>query len=284
MPHPSVQDGLGLVRTKHVHPMTRPRAGRLAFTLVEVLVVIGVIVILLGILLPGLASVRRESLASSCLSNLRQISIAHLSYMTVHKERFADVGLPHGSLGAPERSFLNTLKPYSDEPLMFRSPLDTSPHWPADLGGEGEPINNGSPPLYRLTSYGMNNYLSRTFSPLAALEGAGAGADALSRVRSPESTICFLRMVDRGLYASSDHPHVEEWDPDPSSSADSPSVAASQVQVNSIDQGKPSESSRSSWSFIDGRVQAIEFGRLFETSTSNRFDPAISASMQSGLQ
>ena len=264
--------------------MTRPRAGRLAFTLVEVLVVIGVIVILLGILLPGLASVRRESLASSCLSNLRQISIAHLSYMTVHKERFADVGLPHGSLGAPERSFLNTLKPYSDEPLMFRSPLDTSPHWPADLGGEGEPINNGSPPLYRLTSYGMNNYLSRTFSPLAALEGAGAGADALSRVRSPESTICFLRMVDRGLYASSDHPHVEEWDPDPSSSADSPSVAASQVQVNSIDQGKPSESSRSSWSFIDGRVQAIEFGRLFETSTSNRFDPAISASMQSGLQ
>jgi prepilin-type N-terminal cleavage/methylation domain-containing protein len=116
--------------------MQRPRAGLRAFTLVEVLVVIGVIVILLGILLPSLAGIRRESLASSCLSNLRQISIAHLSYMAVHKERFCDVGLPHGSLGAPERSFVNTLKPYSDGPLMFRSPLDASPHWPVELGGE----------------------------------------------------------------------------------------------------------------------------------------------------
>jgi type II secretory pathway pseudopilin PulG len=264
--------------------MQRPRAGLRAFTLVEVLVVIGVIVILLGILLPSLAGIRRESLASSCLSNLRQISIAHLSYMAVHKERFCDVGLPHGSLGAPERSFVNTLKPYSDGPLMFRSPLDASPHWPVELGGEGTPVNEGSVELYRLTSYGMNNYLSRTFSPLAALEGPGAGADALGRVRSPDSTVCFLRMADRGLYASSDHPHVEEWDPDPATTSDSVMLAATQLQVNSIDGQAPGESSRSTWSFVDGRVQAIEFGRLFESSTSNRFDPAVSTAMQSGLQ
>ncbi len=264
--------------------MTRPRAGRLAFTLVEVLVVIGVIVILLGILLPGLASVRRESLASSCLSNLRQLSLAHLSYMAIHKERFADVGLPHGSLGVPARSFVNTLKPYCDQQLVLRSPLDTSPHWPVELGGEGEPVNNGTPPLYRLTSYGMNNYLSRTFSPTAAIEGAGAGADALARVPSPSTTVCFLRMADRGAYASSDHPHVEEWDPDPTTTSDSARLAATQLQVNSIDGQAPSESSRSTWAFLDGRVQAIEFVRLFESSTSNRFDPAVSTAMQSGLQ
>ena len=271
MPHPSVQDGLGIVRTKHVHPMTRPRAGRLAFTLVEVLVVIGVIVILLGILLPGLASVRRESLASSCLSNLRQLSVAHLSYMAVHKDRFADVGLPHGSLGTPARSFVNTLKPFCDDQLVLRSPLDTSPHWPVELGGEGESVNNGTPSLYRLTSYGMNNYLSRTFSPAAAIEGVGAGADALARVPSPSTTVCFLRMVDRGAYASSDHPHVEEWGAFPVPAT----AAASQVQINSIDAGKPGAASRSTWSFVDGHTASAEFSTVFESTAANQFDPGL---------
>ncbi len=251
--------------------MTRPRAGRLAFTLVEVLVVIGVIVILLGILLPGLASVRRESLASSCLSNLRQLSVAHLSYMAVHKDRFADVGLPHGSLGTPARSFVNTLKPFCDDQLVLRSPLDTSPHWPVELGGEGEPVNNGTPPLYRLTSYGMNNYLSRTFSPAAAIEGVGAGADALARVPSPSTTVCFLRMADRGAYASSDHPHVEEWGSFPVPAA----AAASQVQINSIDAGKPGAASRSTWSFVDGHTASAEFSTVFESTTANQFDPGL---------
>lgn len=243
----------------------------MAFTLVEVLVVIGVIVILLGILLPGLASVRRESLASSCLSNLRQISIAHLSYMAVHKERFADVGLPHGSLGTPARSFVNTLKPFCDDQLVLRSPLDTSPHWPVELGGEGTPVNNGSPPLYRLTSYGMNNYLSRTFSPAAAIEGVGAGADALARVPSPSTTVCFLRMADRGAYASSDHPHVEEWGSFPVPAT----AAASQAQINSIDAGKPGAASRSTWSFVDGHTASAEFSTVFESTTANQFDPGL---------
>ncbi len=251
--------------------MTRPRAGRLAFTLVEVLVVIGVIVILLGILLPGLASVRRESLASSCLSNLRQLSVAHLSYMAVHKDRFADVGLPHGSLGTPARSFVNTLKPFCDDQLVLRSPLDTSPHWPVELGGEGTPVNNGTPPLYRLTSYGMNNYLSRTFSPAAAIEGVGAGADALARVPSPSTTVCFLRMVDRGAYASSDHPHVEEWGAFPVPAT----AAASQVQINSIDAGKPGTASRSTWSFVDGHTASAEFSTVFESTAANQFDPGL---------
>lgn len=243
----------------------------MAFTLVEVLVVIGVIVILLGILLPGLASVRRESLASSCLSNLRQLSVAHLSYMAVHKDRFADVGLPHGSLGTPARSFVNTLKPFCDDRLVLRSPLDTSPHWPVELGGEGEPVNNGTPSLYRLTSYGMNNYLSRTFSPAAAIEGVGAGADALARVPSPSTTVCFLRMVDRGAYASSDHPHVEEWGAFPVPAT----AAASQVQINSIDAGKPGAASRSTWSFVDGHTASAEFSTVFESTAANQFDPGL---------
>src|SRR3954454_19933994 len=79
-----------------MHSVRRRLQRIVAFTLVELLVVIGIIAVLISILLPTLANAREAANRAACLSNLHQIGIMLNMYANQNRGK-----VPLGFSGTP---------------------------------------------------------------------------------------------------------------------------------------------------------------------------------------
>jgi prepilin-type N-terminal cleavage/methylation domain-containing protein/prepilin-type processing-associated H-X9-DG protein len=96
---------------------------RNAYTLVELLVVLGIIAILAALLFPAFAQSKAASKRAVCLSNLRQVGFAFLVYESDHDERM------------PDRRDLKLALPGGYRPWTTWPPSDPRAGWAAVVLG-----------------------------------------------------------------------------------------------------------------------------------------------------
>lgn len=155
------------------------RLFRSGFSLIELLVVIGIIAILTAILLPVFLSVRASSQGTQCVSNQRQLGVALLQYTQDNDGRFprgtADGGDVPGRQ-TPPKNWDNLIFPYLKNRDVFHCPTCSVP----GVISSPQPVNW---PEHFSYGYGMNSRLQEDTETAPGI--------FLSQVPFPATTVAF---------------------------------------------------------------------------------------------
>ncbi len=139
---------------------------RKGFTLIELLVVIAIIAILAAILFPVFARAREKARQSSCLNNVKQMTLGHMMYAQDHDERLPASYMP-GSPGAYNQWY-EVIDPYVKNTQVLVCP------------------SGGNETAYGL-GYGQNySYLTYNWH---VPPGYGYGGCPLAKIGRPAETI-----------------------------------------------------------------------------------------------
>ena len=106
--------------------MPHPSPASRGFTLVELLVVIGIIALLISILLPSLNSARQSAASTVNLSNLRQLGTGLEFYRNDHDGLFpthSSANLTGATPPVPRTRWADRIYPYLESEDVFTSPL-----------------------------------------------------------------------------------------------------------------------------------------------------------------
>ena len=265
-----------------------PTRGARAFTLVELLVVIGIIALLISILLPSLNRARAAAFATVEVSQLRQMQTAHVMYVNDNDSFLIDAGLDHDhddhaesgdddddhdDHGAGEQGgWIVTLERYYTDPLVLRSPVDDSPHWP---GGTPVEVHDDGDEVFRRTSYGINDHLSSLYVDDADRRRYAKITD----VKASSDTVHFLLMAHDGEFAAADHPHTHEWGQDAAGDPEAvPTIAAGQIETNAHGGERATWDARTAYGFLDGHAEVRTFRAAWNGEHGgafiSAFDPA----------
>jgi len=158
---------------------------RSGFTLIELLVVIAIIAILAAILFPVFAKVREKARQISCASNLKQLALGVIQYVSDYDQQYPSIA-PLTVTGTSTQyafcGWAGRIYPYIKSTAVYKCPDDPTP-----------PQVFGTVTKYPV-SYAMNkNLLSvSSVTPSATSVPAPPAADA--SLASPSLTVLFLEI------------------------------------------------------------------------------------------
>lgn len=217
------------------------------FTIVELLVVIGLTALLIAMLMAALANARLTADRMTCLSNMKQLETAHWAYIADNNGAMLGA-----SVSGANASWVEALTAYDDR-LVMRSPVDSSPHF-----GEGTPVNG----RFRLTSYAINYNL---------LPENPSGFGMIDEVASPSEAVHLVIKVFEGPGAVMDHVNPNAWHAPGLQVA--MANAAREIQVNAHGGDEGSLVARSAYGFLDGHAEQLTFEEVYGTDGDNGFKP-----------